>query len=223
MVSTDSPSAQTASQPKGYHSALVTLHWLVAVLVLVNLYLGFFELQPGRGGNFQNERLFVAIHMATGIAILALVVVRFFVRTFPKQPPEASAGNRFLDLLAKFVHYALYFFLLAITVIGLTFALQTRRLQSAFFGGGAGPQFGAPPAGFRPPANNPGGQFPGANPGQGFPGGRFPEGGFRLPLLSLHLLTAYALLFLISLHVLAALYHQFILRDSLLGRMWFGR
>jgi cytochrome b561 len=31
------------------------------------------------------------------------------------------------------------------------------------------------------------------------------------------------LMALIALHVLAALYHTFILRDGLLRRMWFGR
>jgi cytochrome b561 len=38
-----------------------------------------------------------------------------------------------------------------------------------------------------------------------------------------HGLTSTALLLLIALHVGAALYHQFILRDNLLSRMWFGR
>ncbi len=31
------------------------------------------------------------------------------------------------------------------------------------------------------------------------------------------------LVLLIALHVVAALYHQFILKDNLLGRMWFGK
>jgi cytochrome b561 len=38
-----------------------------------------------------------------------------------------------------------------------------------------------------------------------------------------HGIIAKAIFALIGLHVLAALYHQFIRRDGLLGRMWFGK
>lgn len=39
------------------------------------------------------------------------------------------------------------------------------------------------------------------------------------PLTELHELTAYALILLAAGHILAALYHQFVLRDDLVGRM----
>lgn len=38
-----------------------------------------------------------------------------------------------------------------------------------------------------------------------------------------HGLAAKVVMGLVALHVLAALYHQFSLKDGLLGRMWFGR
>ncbi len=37
-----------------------------------------------------------------------------------------------------------------------------------------------------------------------------------------HELSWQILLVLIILHVAAALYHQFLLKDNLMGRMWFG-
>ena len=40
--------------------------------------------------------------------------------------------------------------------------------------------------------------------------------------MTVHLWSAYLLLFLVVLHILAALYHQFIRRDGLIGRMWYG-
>lgn len=40
---------------------------------------------------------------------------------------------------------------------------------------------------------------------------------------ALHGLTAKILMLLIALHVLAALYHQFFVKDRLLSRMWFGK
>jgi cytochrome b561 len=38
-----------------------------------------------------------------------------------------------------------------------------------------------------------------------------------------HGITATVLILLIALHVGAALYHQFIRKDNLLARMWFGK
>jgi cytochrome b561 len=244
--------------PKRYHPVLVTLHWLIVLLVLANLFLGFFEIEPvlRGGGGFRVPDSIVTIHMAVGIAILVLLVVRLFVRIGSGKPAAATSGNNFVDILARVIHYALYFFVFAITVVGLVFALQTNRLQRAFFGGGpefAGPRngnfggFPTPGPGTPQPSfggfptrgpgtprpsfgggNNPGfGGQAGGNPGfsgngprPGGPGGRF---GLVFLLLPLHLDIAIVLAVLIGLHILAALYHQFILKDNLIARMWYGK
>ena len=183
--------------------------------------------------------------MAVGITILVLIVVRFFVRTGTKKPEAATTGNKFFDVLARVVHFALYFFVFATTVIGLVFAIQTNRLQRAFLGGGGSRFEGSPGSGNfgRFPTPGPGTPFPsfggggnnlGGNPGfqgngprpggPGFPGGPG-AGRFSLSfiLLPLHLDIAVILLFLIGFHILAALYHQFIRKDHLIGRMWYGK
>jgi cytochrome b561 len=231
--------------PKRYHPVLVTLHWLIVVLVFTNLYLGLFIIEPllRGGGAFRIPESTLAIHMAVGIAILVLIMVRFFIRTGTKKPAPATAGNKFFDVLARVVHYALYFFVFATTVIGLVFALQTNRLQRAFLGGGISRFEGGPGSGnfggFPTPGpgtpqpsfggegngNQPGGNrgFQGNGPrpgGSGFTGGRFSLAFFLLPL---HLDIAVLLLFLIGFHILAALYHQFIRKDHLIGRMWYGK
>jgi cytochrome b561 len=51
--------------------------------------------------------------------------------------------------------------------------------------------------------------------------GSFRRGGFSLGFFHGGIWTL--LLLLIILHVGAALYHQFILKDNLMGRMWFGK
>jgi cytochrome b561 len=211
---------------KRYHPALVTMHWLIALLVFVNLYLGIvvFENRGGGPGGFQNP--LVTIHMAVGITIVLLLIVRFILRVRTNRPIEATTGNKVFDSLAKFVHYCLYVMVLTVTVLGLVFSLQTGRFQSAFLG--AQRQFtppngipqlqGTPGAGpFTPPTDGTG-AFPEGGPGPGFQGG--PGGVFGL--LVIHELAAYALLVLVALHILAALYHQFVLRDHLIARMWYG-
>jgi cytochrome b561 len=230
--------------PKRYHPLLVTLHWLVAILVLLNLYIGLYVFLD-RGLGFEAINSYVPVHMLTGLSILALVVVRFLARIRSKRPAEAKSGSKALDVLAKAVHYGLYVMLIATTLLGLTFALQSNRFQETFLG--AQPRFGQPGAGFAPArgtpfANGTPGQgpfafgtpgqgpfafgtpgarpFPGGAPGRGFSGGR-PRGGF-FGLMTVHLSSAYVLLFLVILHILAALYHQFIRRDGLIARMWYG-
>ncbi|HEU0294306.1 MAG TPA: cytochrome b/b6 domain-containing protein [Anaerolineales bacterium] len=217
---------------KRYHPALVTIHWLMALLVFVNLYLGIvvFENRGGGGpGNFQATNPLVPIHMAVGVTILVLLILRFILRLRANRPVDATTGNKFFDALAKFVHYGLYVTVLAVTVLGLTFSLQTGRFQSAFLG--AESQFGPPngfpviegtpgPGQFTPPDGGAGG-FPEGGPPPGFQGGPGgPGGGFGL--LIIHELAAYTLLVLVALHIFAALYHQFFVKDNLIARMWYG-
>ena len=198
--------------PKRYHPIHVTLHWLVTLGIFINLYLGIFVFTQRGRGSFQ----FQTIHMAVGIAILVFLLVRLVMRFTVKRPADAPAGRKLLDIVAKVVHYGLYLSVLAVTVLGLIFSLQTNRLQSAFTGSrpefnGSRGEFNGPPPGFTPPA-----------PGT-FPNGRggFPSG-FGSPLLIVHRLVAYLVASLVGIHILAALYHQFIRRDNLLARMWYG-
>jgi cytochrome b561 len=194
--------------PKRYHPVHVTLHWLVALGIFINLYLGIFVFTQRGRGVFQ----FQTLHMVVGITILVLLLVRLVMRFTVKRPADATAGHKLLDILAKVVHYGLYLSVLAVTILGLVFALQTNRLQSAFTGSRT--EFNGPPPGFTPTA-------PGTSPngrGGGFPGGF----GFGSPLLIVHRLVAYLVALLLGIHILAALYHQFFRRDNLLARMWYG-
>ncbi|MDX1377766.1 MAG: cytochrome b/b6 domain-containing protein [Anaerolineales bacterium] len=72
--------------------------------------------------------------------------------------------------------------------------------------------------------------FSGANLGQAYdlPGvlsgdGSMPEDLFVYPQRSMHGTVGYVLLALVVLHFGAAMYHQFIRKDNLLSRMWFGK
>ena len=213
--------------PKRYHPALVTLHWLMALLVFVNLYLGMVTFENREGGPGGNS--FVGLHMFVGVLLIVLLVARIILRMRTAHPAEATAGNKLLDLLARIIHYGLYVVVLAVTVIGLVFSLQSGRFQSTFLG--AESRFGpptdgqglpgarlTPPAGgeVSPPANGEMPGFPGGPGGRGGPGGMF-------GLLIVHEMAAYALLSLVILHIGAALYHQFIRKDNLIPRMWYGR
>ena len=241
---------EPAETPKRYHPALVTLHWLIVVLVLINLFIGLFVFEPalrrgGGGAAFRIPESLIAIHIAVGLSILILLVVRFIIRLRSRKPAPATAGSQSLNVLARLVHYALYLVLFALTVVGLIFALQTNRLQRAFFGGVqafAGPGagnfrgFSTPGPGTSEPffGNGTGGNNfqgfgnqAGGNPGfqgNGFRGGgRGGAFGAAFVLLPIHLDLAILLAVLLGFHILAAIYHQFLLKDNLISRMWYGK
>ena len=230
---------------KRYPPFFVALHWLVALLVLTNLILGYFVLDRIR--NFALRNTLLGVHMAVGITILLLMAALIVLRVKTGRPARLSAGNAFLDFLAKAVHYALYFFVIAMTVVGLAYSIQSRQFEMAFLGTG-GPQFagqrfggqgfsGTPFPGSRSfngtpqpgaagsgPRFTPGSGTPGPSGSRfnGRPGSRDAGPGFFSPLLSAHILIASILLVLLGLHILGALYHQVVRKDRLLGRMWFG-
>jgi len=220
--------------PKRYHPALVTLHWLVALLVFTDLYIGYFYIRPiimlGHGG-VPGTDLILKIHMAAGVSILVLLIIRFIIRLTTRKPAPADAGFKAFNVLARVVHYSLYFFVFAITVVGLIFSLQVNRFQVAFLGATA-PSFGSGggfprPAAGAPVPNPNGNSAPGiSNPGTpGLPprNGPRPGGPRGINLLMIHLYISIILIALLTLHILAACYHQFVRKDHLLSRMWYGQ
>ena len=216
MTLTTSPVAATPL-PRRYHPTQVTLHWLIAILVFITpLLVG--EGERGAGLGATGGIPTIAFHMLFGIAVLALLVVRVVVRWAIRRPEWATTGSALLDRVGRWTHIGLYFFTFAVTITGLIFALQTNRL-AAVFGRAANGQF-APgirqPGQFPPPGTGGEGQRPG-----GFEGGLRAAG--RFAFRAFHELSWQILLVLIILHVAAALYHQFILKDNLLSRMWYGR
>lgn len=195
------------AKPKRYHPALVVLHWIIAILIFATpLFVQDGGEGRREGGSFNPGGVStLGIHMILGISVLVLLVIRLIIRWRTQRPDWATIGSGFLDKIGELTHWALYFFTFAITITGIILAVQTNRLARVFgLGGGTLPQF---------------------TPGQFPPGGvegRFPRGGGFF-LGAFHGLSWTLLLLLIILHIGAALYHQFIRKDNLLGRMWFGR
>jgi cytochrome b561 len=199
-----------------YSPIQVILHWLIAALVLITPLLA--SEGEGRGQPAIAGLPVIGWHMIFGISILVLLVIRLLIRLLNRHPDWATTGNALLDRIGQWTHAALYFFTFAVTVTGLIFAIQTNRLAATF--GGAPREF-APgigqPGTFQPPA---GARPEGGEQRGGFGGGIRAVG--RFVFRAFHELSWKILLALIILHVAAALYHQFIRRDHLLGRMWFG-
>jgi cytochrome b561 len=175
-------------KPARYHPALVTLHWLLAVVLLVALGMGTLSLQ--HMPNASPEKVdALRGHMIAGIAILILTVLRLVIRRATAHPAPATTGNPLLDRIGRGTHHALYLLVFLMALSGIATAVQA-GLPGIVFGGSGAPL----------PAN-----FDAFAP------------------RAVHGVVAALLLALIALHVLAALYHQFVRRDGLIARMGFGR
>jgi cytochrome b561 len=167
------------SSPKRYSPLWVTIHWLVAILIFAAFYFGISSFESPT----EAKAAYLRFHMPIGITVLALMLVRLYLRWRTPRPEDATAGNAFFDFIGKWTHYLLYAFALLLPLTGLALSAS----------------FGLAPLVFG------GGQLPAElTPGLH---------GLLDPLLAL----------LILLHIGAALYHQFILKDNLLARMWYGK
>jgi cytochrome b561 len=102
-----------------YHPLLVTLHWLLAVLIVAALIVGFFMLAATPNTDPRKIDILL-IHMAGGMLILAPMVIRFIVRMRTSRPARATTGYPLLDRLAPITHYG--FYVLVVLMVGTGFA-----------------------------------------------------------------------------------------------------
>src|SRR5215475_14039471 len=101
------PSPHLSPQVSRYHPLLVTLHWLLAVLIIAALALGAFVMAPTPNTDpMKLEAL--RSHMLGGSVILVLMLVRLAVRSRTAQPAPARTGRAILDRLAWASHRLFY-------------------------------------------------------------------------------------------------------------------
>lgn len=99
-----------------YNHGAATLHWLTAILVLLQLYVGFTFHDLPRGP--ERMELF-AWHKTLGAAILLVTLVRLAWRFFNPPPPYPSDMPKWDRAAAVWSHRIVYFALLALPLTGL--------------------------------------------------------------------------------------------------------
>jgi len=115
----------------------VTLHWLLAVLIIVTLVVGFFLLAAMPNSDPQKISV-LRVHMAVGMLILTLMVIRFTVRTLTARPEKATTGYPLLDRIAPITHYGFYVLVLLMVSSGYTTGILA-GLPAIVFGGSGAP------------------------------------------------------------------------------------
>ena len=106
------------------------LHWFSAILLLIQIPLGFYLVDL----DFGEERLSVEnIHIVIGLSIFYLVVIRLLNKIFnptPKLDPSIFKGQKFI---AKLNHILLYVAILSITISGILKKLFNGETLVIFF------------------------------------------------------------------------------------------
>ena len=119
--------------PARYHTALVTLHWLLALLLIVALLMGTFALKTVP--NSSPDKIdALRGHMIAGGLILVLTLTRLVVRLKTAHPAPATTGNALLDRLAPATHWALYLLVLLMAGSGVAMSVLA-GLPGIVFGG----------------------------------------------------------------------------------------
>ena len=106
------------------------LHWLSAILLFIQIPLGFYLVDL----DFGEERLtFENIHIILGLTIFYLVIIRLLkniINPTPKLDTSIFKGQKFL---AKMNHVLLYVTILSITISGILKKLFNGEILIIFF------------------------------------------------------------------------------------------
>lgn len=124
---------QQQNRPNQYHPLLVSLHWLLALMLLSMLGMGTFVLTSIP--NSDPEKLFALKgHMTGGMLVLVLMLARLGTRFFSATPAPAATHNALLDMLGKLTHFLLYLLVFAMAFSGMALSAQA-GLPAIVFGG----------------------------------------------------------------------------------------
>ena len=106
------------------------LHWISAILLIIQIPLGFYLVDL----DFGEERMNIEnVHVIIGLSIFYLVIIRLLYKIFnptPKLDPSIFTGQKFL---AKLNHFLLYVTILSITISGILKKLFNGESLVIFF------------------------------------------------------------------------------------------
>ena len=167
-----------------YGSVTKILHWLIFILIIGMLCLGFLM------GGISDKALrgeVINIHKLIGLSILVLMLFRLFWALINLKPALPLGTPPWQKLAERIVQYSIYAALIAMPLSGWIMSVAAGYFPHLF-----GLEFGLP----------------------------IPKSKAIDDMAdNVHVYLAYVIIALISIHVLAALYHFFIKKDDVLQRM----
>ena len=178
-----------------YGSVAMTFHWVIALLVIANIAFGLYMGDLPRTD--PNKFMIVQLHKSIGLTVLILSLARLAWRLMNPVPPLPLGMNPFLRLAGRASHFLLYFLIVFIPLSGYVMVSASPLGNGTLFYG----LFTWPNLPF----------FAGMTREALHP--------LHETLVTTHVLLAWSAIVLLPIHILAALYHQFVRGDDVLRRM----
>lgn len=195
-MTVSAPAAPIAtSRPlSGYSAVAITLHWLIAALILTNIGLAwYFGTLPKLA-----QIPLIQLHKSIGITVLLLTVLRLGWRLTHPAPPLPDSMRGWEKVAARATHYFFYVFMLAMPLSGwamVSASVEIKVHPTVLYGVVPWPAL----------------PLPGLGPDQLHDA--------RRAFHTTHSALAWLAYATVSLHVAAALKHHLIDRDDVLSRM----
>jgi cytochrome b561 len=121
-----SAAAMTGEEAARYTRVAVALHWIIAVLLIGNLLLGFFHEDFGKAAT----PWIMFVHKATGLTVLALTLARLGWRLTHRPPAFDPVLKAWERGLASLIHWLFYVVLIAIPLSGWMLSSSGGRVTS---------------------------------------------------------------------------------------------
>lgn len=170
---------------KQYDSLSKWLHWIIAIVVLVLLSASFLlEDLPS-----SIKPLAIMLHKSFGLTVLLLMLVRLYWIHHAGKPKLPASVPHWEAVLARFVQYAMYVFLIAMPLVGWVMSVLSNHVPTYF------------------------GLFSLPIPGL------VPNAALADTFFLAHQIIAWILIVLITLHVVGAIKHAVIDKDTILQSM----
>ena len=178
-----------------YGTVAMTLHWLIALMLIANICIGLYMGDLPRDD--PNKFALFQYHKSIGLTVLLLSLIRLGWRLVNPVPPLPRGMSPLMRALAHISHFVLYFVIIAIPLSGwLMVSSSSIGLGTPWFG-----LFNVPDAPFLS-------TLP-----------RALKHPYHEAFETVHVYLAWATIALVPIHILGALYHQFLRRDDVLKRM----
>lgn len=107
--------------PKGYSTLQIALHWIIAALVIFQLLVNE-GMQQAFDDRMDGERVedmgAALVHIAIGVTILVLAVIRLIVRLTRGAPPAHDDKPAIINWIGYATHFLLYGFIFAMPLTG---------------------------------------------------------------------------------------------------------
>ncbi|MGP1282575.1 MAG: cytochrome b [Parasphingopyxis sp.] len=112
-----------------YTKVAMTLHWIIAILVIANI--GLAELTEDLSREARGP--YMDVHKAFGITVLVLTLARIAWRLGHKPPPMPASMPAWQTATARITHFAFYLLLLALPLSGWLW-MSTYPAPVSYFG-----------------------------------------------------------------------------------------